>query len=394
MGTGQIDQCPLLPSVDIRNLVDYEADVRSRLPAVFLNLSIVAVVLTGVRTGQVLAQAPSAELRVGVYPVAPFVIEQNGELSGFSIELWNAIATRLNVKTNYQVVTDTAALLEDMRAKRIDLVASPVYITSARDAEFDFSQTVMDVGFGILVRESGEPAKPPSPFVDLLRLLLSPAIFVWLGIGFALILIPAHIVWLLDRRSVDGVTESQSYFPGIFHALFWAATALVSQAQGMPRQWLARLVALIWLFAGVVFVAFYTAQLTSTLTVEKIRGSIEGPSDLPGKQVATIAHSTAEDYLREHNALVQGFSQPNQMFQALLQKKVDAVVTGAPILLFYAAHDGKGLVRVVGPQFNTASIAILFQLDSPLRKRVNSALIVLRENGTFQRLCDKWFGAE
>ena len=66
----------------------------------------------------------------------------------------------------------------------------------------------------------------------------------------------------------------------------------------MPHQWLARTFAIFWMFAGVVFVAFYTAQLTTTLTVEQIRGAIEGPSDLPGKQVATLAGSTAADYLR------------------------------------------------------------------------------------------------
>ena len=143
-----------------------------------------------------------------------------------------------------------------------------------------------------------------------------------------------------------------------------------------------------------MFVAFYTAQLTSTLTVEKIRGAIEGPSDLPGKQVATIAKSTAEGYLREQGALVQAFARPDQMFAALLQRKVDAVVTAAPVLLYYASHEGKGRVRVVGPQFNRGQIAILFQLDSPLRKRVNGALIALRENGTYEQLYEKWFGSE
>jgi polar amino acid transport system substrate-binding protein len=36
----------------------------------------------------------------------------------------------------------------------------------------------------------------------------------------------------------------------------------------------------------------------------------------------------------------------------------------------------------------------VFQLDSPLRKRVNGALIALRENGTYQQLYEKWFGSE
>lgn len=147
------------------------------------------------------------------------------------------------------------------------------------------------------------------------------------------------------------------------------------------------------MFGGVVFVTFYTAHLTSTLTVEKIRGNIQGPSVLPG-QVATIAKSLAVDYLRRHGAVVRVFAQPDQMFDALLQEKVDAVVTAAPVLLYYASHEGKGQVRVVGPQFNTGQLAIVFQLDSRLRKRVNGALIALRENGTYQRLYERWFGSE
>jgi len=340
-----------------------------------------------------LAQSQPTELQVGLYPIAPFVMKEKGELTGFSIELWSAIAARLNIKSTYRVAGEPAVLYADMRSKRIDLVASPVFITSERDEEFDFSHPVMETGLGIMVLEAGTVGSS-DPLHDLLRIFLSPTIFVWLGVGLLFILIPAHIVWFLDRRSADGIIPTEKYFPGIFHAMFWAASALVSQVQGVPGRWLARVFALVWMFGGVVFVAFYTAQLTSTLTVEKIRGAIEGPSDLPGKQVATIAKSTAEGYLREQGALVQAFARPDQMFAALLQRKVDAVVTAAPVLLYYASHEGKGRVRVVGPQFNRGQIAILFQLDSPLRKRVNGALIALRENGTYEQLYEKWFGSE
>ena len=47
------------------------------------------------------------------------------------------------------------------------------------------------------------------------------------------------------------------------------------------------------MFVGVVFVAFYTAQLAATLTVQQIQGGINGPEDLPGKKVATTRGSTA-----------------------------------------------------------------------------------------------------
>ncbi len=169
-------------------------------------------------------------------------------------------------------------------------------------------------------------------------------------------------------------------------------SCLTTQAETMPRQWSARIFSIFWMFAGVVFVAFYTAQLTTILTVQQIQGAINGPEDLPGKVVATIAHSTAADYIRSKNAQVQEFEQPGPMFKALLDKRVDAVVFTAPVILYYAAHDGKGRVRTVGSEFNTAPIAIVFQLDSPLRRKVDGALLTLHESGVYQQIYAKWFG--
>jgi polar amino acid transport system substrate-binding protein len=134
---------------------------------------------------------------------------------------------------------------------------------------------------------------------------------------------------------------------------------------------------------GVVFDAFYTAQLITSLTVEQIRGAIEGPGDLPGKLAATIGGTIAVQYLLEIHAKVQDFPTSNQMFNAPLDKKVDAVVSEAPLLRFYAVHEGNGRVKMVGPEFNTAPAAIMFQADSPLRRKVDLSFIALRESAIY-----------
>jgi len=338
------------------------------------------------------ALGETVELRAATVVIPPFVMEQNGSLTGFSIELWNAIAARMKVKTSYQIMPDVSALDEAMRSKRADLTVAPVFITSARVEAFDFSYPILEAGLQIMVRDTGEKARTANPLSDVLRLLFSRTTVLWLGMALLLVLIPAHLVWLLERRHQDGMISNRNYFPGVFEAIYWAVSTLTTQAETMPRQWLARLLSIFWMFAGVVFVAFYTAQLTTALTVEQIRGAIEGPEDLPGKQVATVAGSTAADYLRSQNALVQEIPTPDQMFKALLDKKVDAVVTAAPLVLYYAAHAGKGRVKMVGPEFNSAPVALMFQLDSPLRRKVDRALIALRENGTYRQLYNKWFG--
>ena len=338
------------------------------------------------------ARGEASTVRVTVFVAPPSVLKENGSLTGFSVDLWNAIAEQLKLKTIYQVEPDVGALEAAMRSKSSDLTLN-IFITSARDAVFDFSIPTMEAGLQIIVPSNGGKAHRESPLWDILRLIFSPTTLKWLGMALLLVLIPAHLVWLSERRKKDGIVESRNYFPGIFEAVYWALSTLTTQAEVMPRQWVGRILSIFWMFVGVVFVAFYTAQLTTDLTVEQIRGGIEGPADLPGKQVATLAGSNAVEYLREHHARVEEFPSADLMFEALLYKKVDAVVSAAPVLLYYAAHEGKGRVKVVGPQFNTAPLAIMFQLNSPLRRKVDSALIRLRENGTYQQLYDKWFGS-
>lgn len=339
-----------------------------------------------------LAQSSPAEIHVAVAVFPPFIMEQNGSLTGFSVELWEAIAARLKMKTSYQIVPGSKALEEVLRSKAADITIVPVLITLARDEIFDFSLPIMQSGFQVMVRDTGEP-NTTNPLEALLLLLFSKTTLVWLGIASLLVLIPAHLIWLFERRRKDGIISDTNYFPGIFEAMYWAVSCLTAQAETMPHQWVARLFSVFWMFAGVVFVAFYTAQLTTTLTIQQIQGAISGPDDLPGKRVATIEHSVAADYLRAHNAQLSEFERPAQMFQALLNKRVDAVVFSAPVLLYYASHEGKGLVKTVRPEFNTGPVAILVQLDSPLRRRINGALLALRENGTYDQIYNKWFGS-
>jgi hypothetical protein len=71
--------------------------------------------------------------------------------------------------------------------------------------------------------------------------------------------------------------------------------------------------------------------------------------------------------------------------------QLDAVVFDAPVLLYYAAHGGKGRVQVVGGAFHKEDYGIVFPPDSPLRKQVNGALLGMREDGTYDQIYDRWF---
>lgn len=354
---------------------------------------LVAVALTVVPTSAALAQTEPTQLRVVTRVLPPMVVDQRGTLSGFSIELWNAIAERLKVKVNYHVAADVRALLEDVRSGKADVGVAAISITSAREAEFDFSQPILSAGLQIMVRGKGKEAES-NPLWDLLGLLFSWTSLAWLSIALLLILIPAHLVWYLERRHKDGIIPTQDYYPGILYAVYWAAGTLATQAEQAPRHWLARVIAVLWMFTGVVFVALYTAQLAATLTVQQISGGIDGPDDLRGRQVATTRGSTAANALRDLNAQVVEVAGIEDAFRALNSKQVEAVVFDSPVLLYYAANEGKGRVHLVGSAFRKEDYGIVFPRNNPLRSRVNVALLALREDGTYQRIYDKWFASK
>src|SRR5262245_43549240 len=363
--------------------------------ALVASLAILLTPLSGARSqGAGQQQQQPQKLRVATRVLPPLVVEQpGGKLSGFSIELWDKIAEKLKLQSSYQIAPDVRSLLDDVRSGKADVGVAAISITAAPEQEFDFSQPILNGGLQIMVRGRGQDAES-SPLRDLLGLLFSSTILVWLGIAVLLIILPAHLVWYLERRRNDGIIPTKEYIPGIFYALYWAAATLATQAEQAPKHWLARIVTVLWMFVGVVFVAFYTAQLAATLTVQQIQGGINGPDDLPGKKVATTRGSTAAAAVRELRAEVTEVAKIEEAYQALNDKQVDAVVFDAPVLLFYAAREGKGRVQLVGTPFRKEDYGIVFPRNNPLRKQVNIALLGLREDGTYQKLYDKWFASK
>jgi polar amino acid transport system substrate-binding protein len=239
---------------------------------------------TVILVSSALTQTVPTTLRVETFVAPPFVIEQDGKLTGFSIDLWEQVAARLKTKSDYQIAPEVAAGFDALRSKKADLIVSAVLITPERDKEFDFSYTILEAGQQVMVRDAGDTIVP-TPFFDLLGPLLTKTTLLWFGIAVLIMLIPAHVVWLLERRRKDGIIPTEDYIPGIFHAMHWSATTLLTQAEQTPRQPLARVVSFVWMFIGIVFVALYTAQLTANLTVHQIRPHC-GP-ECQGQQPST-----------------------------------------------------------------------------------------------------------
>jgi polar amino acid transport system substrate-binding protein len=146
------------------------------------------------------------------------------------------------------------------------------------------------------------------------------------------------------------------------------------------------------MYAGIGFFAYFVAQLSSSLTLQKLKSGISSPADLQDKPVATVEASSSVPILQSLGAIVTETPQIEQAYEKLLAGEVEAVVFDSPNLLYYAQREGQGKVSIVGPLFDPQDYGVAFPEGSPLRERVNRALLKLQKSGKYDEIYRKWFG--
>jgi polar amino acid transport system substrate-binding protein len=329
-------------------------------------------------------------LRIATRLIKPDVFEEKGQLVGFSVDMGRSILEQLQRKADLKTYADIPRILDAIRLEQADVGIAAIAITRTREQEFDFSYPVLSGELQIMVLPEDEQSRNAER--EVLQRLLNPSLLRLFGIVALLMLIPVHILWYFERNNPE-LIDNPAYIPGIFQALWWTLLALVGQAEDMPKKPVARVVALFWVFVGIIFIAYFTAIITAELTVQEFQSNIQGLNDLQNRPVAVVADSEAIDYLQRQNLQqVIEFSQPESAYEALLTKKVDAVIAPSPLLFYYTSHQGKGKAQIVGAPFREQFYSIVMPKNSPYRRPINQAILTLKENGTYGRIYRKWFG--
>jgi polar amino acid transport system substrate-binding protein len=334
------------------------------------------------------AASTSTQLTVATRVLPPFIISGGDSYVGFSAELWNELAKRSGVTFAWKETANVKEILAAVESGQAQVGIAAISVTSEREQKFDFSQPMFESGLQILVPTTGDEG---FSIGRLFGTFTNGAMPYLLGILGLLILVPGHFIWWVERKH-ESSPFSSNYFPGVFQAMGWALSAAAGQQNDTPHSKLGRFMSIAAIFVSLLFMTFWQAELTSSFTVQQLQGGIQGPEDLPGKNVGTTAGSTSSAWLKDHNAKVTEFQKIDQAYTALEQGNIDAVVFDAPVLLYYAVNGGRGKVRVVGPIFKKENYGILFPRGSEMRKTINSALLKMREDGTYDRLYDTWFG--
>lgn len=117
--------------------------------------------------------------------------------------------------------------------------------------------------------------------------------------------------------------------------------------------------------------------------------------DLAGKMLAVKTGTSASDWAEENlpDTELRKFPNIDNAYLELRTGRVDAAMHDTPNVLYYVATAGGGQVKAVGAQQMAHQYGIGFPKGSELVGPVNKALAKMREDGRYDAIYSKWFGA-
>ncbi|WP_246678372.1 MULTISPECIES: transporter substrate-binding domain-containing protein [unclassified Mesorhizobium] len=330
----------------------------------------------------------SKDISVGVKAAPPFAFKlQDGTWSGLSIDLWQKMAGRLNLRFHYVEVPGVQDQIDGVVSGKFDVAMAAITVTADREKAVDFTQPFFTTGLGIATPLNSQPSWRP-----ILHALTS---FGFLQAVLALIVISVVVgilIWMFERRHNEdfggGVAK------GLFSSMWWSTIAATQASTGDfgPRTVPGRVLAALWMMGSIIAIAVFTAGVTSVLTVTQMEGMVQGESDLTTVRVGAVQNSSTASYLDSTHIRHQDFATVQQGLDTLRAGKIDALVHDKPLLGWLVGQNYGASLRVLDATFDQQQYAIALPLGSRLRKPLDVALLQTMESDWWKQAVFQYLG--
>jgi len=323
-------------------------------------------------------------LVVAVKPSPPFTIQEaDGRWHGISFELWEAIAKETGRPFELQELP-LSQMLDGLEAGSVDVGVAALTVTAERESKFDFTHPFYQGGLGIAVSQA------PQSGMRIVWRVLSAQFFKVIGALVAVVFISGWLMWLFERKHTDNPKGVNS----VFDAFWWSAVTMTTVGYGdrVPQTTAGRMVAMVWMFSGIVIISSFTASISSVLTVSQLETDIDGPEDLSGVRVGTVAASTSATWVREQRLYAELYDSPAEALQALESGLVEAVVYDAPVLQYLVHKHHNKQLTVLPHVFARQNYAIGLRQGLGGREEMNQVLLERVESSWYRELQSRHLG--
>ncbi len=328
------------------------------------------------------------KLAVGTKEAPPFSMkDRDGRWTGISIDLWRQIATELNLNYEFREL-DQYDLLEGLTNGSLDVVVTELTITPERLDKFDFTYPFYTTGLGIAV-----VSKEKNALVSIIKQLFSITVLKILILIFLVLLIVGIVVWLFERKhNFDHFGGGT--IQGIGSGFWFSAVTMTTVGYGdkHPKTMGGRIVSLICMITGIILFSFFTATITSMLTVKQLDTSVRGLEDLKKALVGTMPYTTSETFLRNSLISFKTYKSIDEGLEALINGKIKAFIYDAPELRYRIEQQFQGKLEVIPNTYSQENYGIALVNNSPLLKSINRVLLQTIRHQEWQKTLYRYLG--
>lgn len=331
-----------------------------------------------------LSFANDKKLKVIVSPSEPMVINDGNKLTGFEVELWEKVASKLNIKYEYKKVYFDE-IFKNLESGKADIALGGTNITSNREKIVDFSYPYLNSGRSILVK-----SKDDLSFTTVLKAVFGNKEVIKTTLYLVLFVVVAGFGFWITEKGKDAISDD--FYPGILEGIWLTFTTMTTVGYGdlAPVKWTGRVFAVILMFTGISYFG-YVAAVFMNINFEEA-GKIKTIKELRGKNVGVVRGTESARFLKQQKGiLVEEYQTPEEANLKLAIGHIDAVVADHVTNLYFLKQDKYKEFGVYSEQFNVQGYGIALKQGSKLKEKIDHVILELKENGEYDKLYKRWF---
>jgi len=283
-------------------------------------------------------------------------------------------------------------IIQDVANGVYDIFISDVTVTSTRRQMVDFSDTIFDNSLRLMTR------KAQDEIIDLLGFLRTFTNGLWLVL-LALGLVSAVLISLMERQDNEAL-QNRTIIPLAFMGAWFSLGVLVGYGVDFHVTTAAgRLLTAGLYVISLVFVATYTANLASYLTIKQVQQIVSGVDEVkqgkvPFNRIGIRPGSSFESYyLREISHGVKNYyplSSSRELYSSLLSGATDITIIDSGVAE-YMTNNVYCNLTLVGAEFERTTFGVAMPHNWIYAADLNENILSLRESGDLDDLRATWF---
>ena len=199
------------------------------------------------------------------------------------------------------------------------------------------------------------------------------------------------LIWLIEKK----INEDQFHKPlgeGIGSGIWWACVTMTTVGYGdkTPKSFLGRVIAVGWMFSGIILISSLTATITTSMTLDRLYDQIGNLDDLKKQKTGVIESTSAVGFLQDNGITHSTFPSLNEGFTALSNGKINVLVHDEPIMKHVIAQNYSGTLQVLDIVLDKQLYAFPTQDDAMILEQINLGLIEAIESGKLESIIQRY----